>query len=110
LARPRYLGLLANADVLIGNSSSGIVEAASFGTPVINVGSRQNLRERNANILDVDGDPHRIEEALAAVLQAGRADRTNIYAHFSGERAADLIAARLASHPLQGLLAKVNAY
>jgi UDP-N-acetylglucosamine 2-epimerase len=40
-------------DVLVGNSSAGIIEAATFGLPVVNVGGRQAGRERNANVLDV---------------------------------------------------------
>ncbi|HUO10026.1 MAG TPA: UDP-N-acetylglucosamine 2-epimerase [Phycisphaerae bacterium] len=39
--------------VLVGNSSSGIIEAASFGIPVVNIGERQAGRERNANLVDV---------------------------------------------------------
>jgi GDP/UDP-N,N'-diacetylbacillosamine 2-epimerase (hydrolysing) len=52
LEREVYLGLLKHAAVIIGNSSSGIVEAPFFGTPVINVGSRQSGRERAGNIID----------------------------------------------------------
>ena len=47
-----YWSLLRCADLLIGNSSSGIMEAASFGVPVVNVGIRQRGRERGRNVLD----------------------------------------------------------
>lgn len=47
-----YLGLMKIASVLIGNSSSGIIEAASFGLPVVNIGTRQSGRERGINVLD----------------------------------------------------------
>src|SRR5690606_38057240 len=53
LARPAFIAAMARADLMAGNSSAGIIEAASFGTPVLNVGPRQNLRERNANVVDV---------------------------------------------------------
>lgn len=53
LARELFVSWMASVDLMIGNSSSGIIEAASFGTPVINVGSRQNLRQRNINVYDV---------------------------------------------------------
>lgn len=48
-----YLSLLKHGNVLVGNSSSGILEAPSFGLPVVNVGSRQNNRERAENVIDV---------------------------------------------------------
>ncbi|MEN1989184.1 UDP-N-acetylglucosamine 2-epimerase [Paenibacillus hubeiensis] len=60
-----YLTLLRHTDALIGNSSSGIIEAASFNTPVINIGSRQAGRERSANVVDIEES----EEALAEALQ-----------------------------------------
>ena len=44
LPRTEYLSMIAHADVLVGNSSSGIIEAASLGTPVVNIGDRQRCR------------------------------------------------------------------
>jgi len=52
--RQDYLGFLKNAYVLIGNSSSGLIEASYFNTPVINIGNRQTNRERGSNVFDVD--------------------------------------------------------
>ena len=49
-----YLSLLRHADLMIGNSSSGLIEAPSFGLPVVNVGSRQRGRLRGANVIDVE--------------------------------------------------------
>lgn len=49
----KYLSLLKYADVMVGNSSSGIVEAASFELPVVNIGDRQRGRIRTRNIIDV---------------------------------------------------------
>ncbi len=49
----RYFSLMSYAAAMIGNSSSGIIEAASFGLPVVNVGDRQKGRVRGANVLDV---------------------------------------------------------
>ena len=48
--------LLRECAVLVGNSSSGIIEAASFDTPVVNIGDRQRGRERGANVIDVAFD------------------------------------------------------
>ena len=91
--RQEFVSWMAVADVMIGNSSAGIIEAASFGTPVINVGSRQNLRERNANVVDVDADAAAISAALNHVLKTGRFPIRNIYGNGdSAERLADLLA------------------
>ena len=79
LARSVYLALMARVDVLLGNSSSGILEAASFGTPVVNVGDRQNGRERNSNTIDVHVEAQALRRAIAAALAHGRHDGSNIY-------------------------------
>lgn len=79
LARGDYVSLIAGADLLVGNSSSGIVEAASFGTPVVNVGDRQDGRERNANTVDCAADGAAIAAAIRRALQHPRSDRHNIY-------------------------------
>jgi GDP/UDP-N,N'-diacetylbacillosamine 2-epimerase (hydrolysing) len=59
-----FLRLLNVADVLIGNSSAGIHEAPSFGLPTINIGTRQQFRERGNNVLDV---PHKKESVKQAI-------------------------------------------
>jgi len=53
LGRRRYRSLLALADGVIGNSSSGIIETPSFGLPTVNIGARQEGRLRAENIIDV---------------------------------------------------------
>lgn len=58
LPRETYLGLLDAADVLVGNSSSGIIEAPSLGLTVVDIGPRQRRRERAANVTSV---PHEVE-------------------------------------------------
>lgn len=77
--RERFVSWMAVADFIIGNSSSGIIEAASFGTPVINIGSRQNLRERNNNVIDVPLERPAIEFAITQALVKGRYESFNIY-------------------------------
>lgn len=59
-----FIGLLSMASVLIGNSSSGIIESSSFKLPVINIGTRQSGREKAANVIDVDYDSKEILKAL----------------------------------------------
>tara|TARA_B100000029_G_scaffold508609_1_gene595922 strand:- start:445 stop:1644 length:1200 start_codon:yes stop_codon:yes gene_type:complete len=80
-----YLALLKHTSVLIGNSSSGIIEAASFGTPVVNIGDRQKGRLRGENVIDVPTDKSAIVSAIhkAMSLPFGKAIRSieNIYDH-----------------------------
>jgi len=54
LGQLKYLSAMKHVDLLIGNTSSGIIEAASFGKPVVNIGDRQKGRLRNKNVLDSD--------------------------------------------------------
>ena len=53
LGQLKYLSLLRHGEVLVGNSSSGIIEASSFELPVVNIGSRQTGRIKPANVIDV---------------------------------------------------------
>ena len=69
LARDNYLDLLGVGDLIIGNSSSGIIESASFGLPCVNIGSRQNDRQRNHNTFDC---PKITQEAVAKTIEAAR--------------------------------------
>jgi GDP/UDP-N,N'-diacetylbacillosamine 2-epimerase (hydrolysing) len=64
IPRKEYLGLLKICDVLVGNSSSGIIEAASFNLPVVNIGSRQYGRERAENVIDVAYNKKEIKRAI----------------------------------------------
>ncbi|MGH6626581.1 MAG: UDP-N-acetylglucosamine 2-epimerase [Burkholderiaceae bacterium] len=108
LARPLFCAALQHCALLVGNSSSGIIEAASFGTPVVNVGDRQRLRERNSNVTDVPAQMYAILVALHAALEQGRWPCNNLYGNgHAGERITEL----LASLPLEpALLEKTNSY
>ncbi|MDO6728358.1 UDP-N-acetylglucosamine 2-epimerase [Cognatishimia sp. 1_MG-2023] len=68
LNRNNYLTLLEKSVVLIGNSSSGIIEAASLSTPVVNVGDRQNGRECSDSVFHCDFSDSAIAAALKAAL------------------------------------------
>lgn len=59
-----FVSLEKEADVWIGNSSAGIIESASFGTPVVNVGIRQNGRQRGINVIDVGNEEEEIYQAI----------------------------------------------
>jgi len=54
IPRSDFLGMLKYCGVLVGNSSSGMIEASYFNTPVINIGIRQKDRERGSNVIDVE--------------------------------------------------------
>ncbi len=108
LPRPTFVSWMACCDVMIGNSSSGIIEAATFGTPVVNVGSRQNLRERNANVTDIEAEAGALRSAIRAALAAGRLPAGNRY---GDGRAGRRIVEVLAESELSAtLLNKSNAY
>lgn len=68
LEHTTYLSLLAGADVLVGNSSSGIIEAPALHVPVVNIGPRQQGRERSAGILDVPHERNAIRQAIERAL------------------------------------------
>lgn len=70
LGRNRYLNVLKQADAMVGNSSSGIVEAASFRLPVINLGDRQQGRMAPANVLNVPFERQAIVSAWRKALSA----------------------------------------
>ena len=70
LGRIGYFSAMAHAQGMIGNSSSGIIEAASFHLPVVNVGDRQKGRERSNNVTDVAADKQSILAALGTALSA----------------------------------------
>jgi UDP-N-acetylglucosamine 2-epimerase (non-hydrolysing) len=61
-----YANALRHAAVMVGNSSSGLIEAALFGLPVINVGNRQDGRQRSANVRDCVAEAGAIERLLRA--------------------------------------------
>lgn len=63
-----YLSLMNIASVMVGNSSSGIIEAPSFGLPVVNIGTRQEGRQRAENVIDVDYDKEQIKAAIKKAL------------------------------------------
>ena len=83
LGSAAYFSLMSRAAAMVGNSSSGIVEAASFHLPVVNVGSRQDGRTRAANVLDVapqrDAIRAGIRRALEPAFRAGLASLVNPY-------------------------------
>ena len=106
--RALFSAAMKHCAVMVGNSSAGIIEAASFGTPVVNVGDRQNLRERNANVKDVATDAASIYQAIENALSAGKVACDNRY---GDGRAGSRISGYLTTLPLdRSVLAKCNTY
>jgi UDP-N-acetylglucosamine 2-epimerase (non-hydrolysing)/GDP/UDP-N,N'-diacetylbacillosamine 2-epimerase (hydrolysing) len=102
-----YWSLLREVAVLIGNSSSGIMEAASFAVPVVNVGFRQKGRERARNVLDAEPEASailaQIAKARSRVFRDSLAGMTNPY---GDGHSAETIVQVLTTTPLERLLVK----
>jgi UDP-hydrolysing UDP-N-acetyl-D-glucosamine 2-epimerase len=102
-----YWSLLREVAVLIGNSSSGIMEAASFAVPVVNIGFRQKGRERARNILDAEPETFaivaQIAKARSQVFRDSLAGMTNPY---GDGHAAETIVRVLTTTSLERLLVK----
>ncbi|MBQ6968276.1 MAG: UDP-N-acetylglucosamine 2-epimerase (hydrolyzing) [Lachnospiraceae bacterium] len=87
-----YTRLMKNTACLVGNSSSGIREGAYIGTPCVNIGSRQNGRERGQNVIDADTDEDQIYEAIEKQIAHGPYPSEPIYGDgHAGERIADIL-------------------
>ena len=92
-----FLRLLVNATAIVGNSSVAIRECSYLGVPAVNIGSRQQGRERAANVIDVDHDRAAIASAIDTHRRRGRAPSDHLY---GDGRAGARIAECLASAPL----------
>jgi len=87
-----YIRLMVHTACLIGNSSSAIREGAYIGTPAVNIGSRQRMRQRGANVLDVRYDRPVIAEAIRQQLQHGKYSSQAIYGDGrAGDRIAEIL-------------------
>jgi UDP-hydrolysing UDP-N-acetyl-D-glucosamine 2-epimerase len=90
-----YVRLMRHTTCLIGNSSSGIREGAYIGTPVVNIGSRQTMRDRGANVIEAAPDKDSILAAIRAQATHGRYDMEPIYGDGqAGERIAEVLATK----------------
>jgi UDP-hydrolysing UDP-N-acetyl-D-glucosamine 2-epimerase len=104
LGERRYWGLMRIADAMLGNSSSGIVEAPAVDLPAVNVGDRQLGRRRESNVIDA---PATADAVAAALREALRPETRKRIAQrhppladgLAGRRVADMIAAWRPPHP-----------
>lgn len=88
-----YIQLMARTACLVGNSSSGIREGAYIGTPVVNIGTRQVMRERGKNVIEVPHDKDAILGAIRRQLEHGRYEMEPIYGDgTAGRKIAEVLA------------------
>jgi UDP-hydrolysing UDP-N-acetyl-D-glucosamine 2-epimerase len=99
LPRPEFATLLAGAAALVGNSSSGLIEAPLLRVPAVNVGERQAGRTRGDNVLDVPPQADAIEEALRTTTTPAFRDALSGHSPYGDGRAAPRILDLLAATP-----------
>jgi UDP-N-acetylglucosamine 2-epimerase (non-hydrolysing)/GDP/UDP-N,N'-diacetylbacillosamine 2-epimerase (hydrolysing) len=79
LGQPRYLSLLAQVDAVVGNSSSGIYEAPSFGKPTVNIGNRQKGRAQALSVINCEPTAAAIYDSIGQALQMDCGNVVNPY-------------------------------
>ncbi len=108
LGQRGYWSVMHHAAAMVGNSSSGIIEAASFGRPVVNVGNRQRGRMHGPNVIDVPCEAaaigRAIERATRDDFRAALADLVNPYG--DGRAAPRIVQAIKAAPPRDQLIVK----
>jgi len=88
-----YAKLIYNSQCLIGNSSSALREGSFLGVPAVNIGSRQNTRERGLNVIDVQYDQDEIERAIIKQIGHGKYPEQQIFGDGnSAEKIANILA------------------
>lgn len=87
-----YARLLNGCACLVGNSSSGLREAGFLGVPAVNIGSRQQGRERAGNVIDVPHDSVAIANAITRQLEHGQFSKSLLYGDgTAGRQIADIL-------------------
>ncbi len=107
MGQTEYVSAMKHTNVVIGNSSSGIIEAPSLGVPTVNVGERQKGRVRASSIIDCDSSVAAISSALGKALspefQAGARRTSNPY---EGENTAVRVKDLVKTTNIQGIVKK----
>ena len=104
LGQQRYLSVMAEAAVIVGNSSSGLYEAPSFKKPTVNIGMRQQGRPRAASVIDCAPETAAIIDAIDRAARLDCADVINPYG--DGRASEKIVAAIEAVADFRALLAK----
>jgi len=103
----RYLSAMKYATAVIGNSSSGIVEAPSFGIPTVNIGDRQKGRVKATNVIDCAPLTHSITAAIKkGISPEFKRTSKNIESPYEKEGTASQIVSAMAAFDLAGALKK----
>lgn len=88
-----FLHLLKNCDCLVGNSSVGIRECSFIGVPTVNIGTRQNRRQRGKNVIDAEYDKESIKAAIQERIDKKGILSEHIYGNGnSGKQIAEALA------------------
>ncbi|MGM4906787.1 UDP-N-acetylglucosamine 2-epimerase [Tardiphaga sp. 866_E4_N2_1] len=103
-----YFTALRAAAAVVGNSSSGIIEAPAVGVPTVNIGSRQDGRPRSPSVIDCPDERHAIEAAIRRALDPTTRElaRAQTPAYGRAGNSAPEILRRLRDVPLDGILIK----
>jgi GDP/UDP-N,N'-diacetylbacillosamine 2-epimerase (hydrolysing) len=108
LGRLKYLSVMQYIDGVIGNSSSGIVEAPSFKIGIINIGNRQKGRAKSSSIIDCKSSLSEIEKAIKIIFTEEYKNKilktSNIY---EGKDVSKKILMEIKSYNLEGILMKI---
>ena len=87
-----YIHLMNTTACLVGNSSSGVREGAFIGTPVVNIGTRQNKRLRTSNIIQTDYNAKEIKGAILKQIEHGKYESNTLYGDgTAGEKIAEIL-------------------
>jgi UDP-N-acetylglucosamine 2-epimerase (non-hydrolysing)/GDP/UDP-N,N'-diacetylbacillosamine 2-epimerase (hydrolysing) len=96
LPRSDYLGMLKNCGLLLGNSSSGIIEASYFKTSVVNIGIRQKNRERGNNVIDINTkSENSLYKIIQKILKSKKSKKLNYNSPFGNGGASQKIVTHL---------------
>lgn len=107
LGQLRYLSAMAHADAVVGNSSSGLIEAPALKVPTVNIGERQRGRLRAASVIDADTAMTPVVAAIKQALTVEFRRKTKAAAsNFGDGTASEKMVRILRDHPLQGILMK----
>jgi UDP-hydrolysing UDP-N-acetyl-D-glucosamine 2-epimerase len=106
LGSERYWAALRLADAVVGNSSSGILEAPAVGVPSINIGDRQRGRLRAASVIDCPADSAAILESLAGILEGRFRPDPGVEPPYGRGGASEKIAGTLRKIGLRGAFPK----
>lgn len=107
LGKVRYLSLIRHVDVVIGNSSSGLIEVPAFCKPTVNIGNRQHGRVRGRSVIDCDESTESIKTAIEQALSSEfRAQLKDVQSPYVYGNASVKIKDTLKNTPIEGLLRK----